>query len=572
MSFNNIIWCAGNFKRLDDAIGLLDELKLAKLRPNIYTYGALMHGCAKTQNYKQALAWLEQMEKERIRPNNVVYTSAMEACAESGQYKEALKVMEAMKRAGIRPDLTMINAAIKACCLSGAMEEAEELAESLRELDSMDLFTYHTLMMGNTKLARHQHVLDLYEEAIMSTASVDGGIYSLAMLAALNSKFFGQVPRIAERARRQGVQLTEASYTILMQAYGEMGDSELAVACLNSMTHEGLRPNVISFAAAMSACKNEPRRVLDLLGRMEREGLKPNTVVLTTAINALARAAGSEFTNTALEMLRDMESNGPEPNIFTYNTVTRAFAEAGQLEEALKVLLSIKNRGLRPDRFTFTTLLVACGRSKTNSSEQVKEVMTLMKEAGIVPDEIAFGAAIDAHRRGGNAVLAVDVLHEMIRNGIEPSPAHYNLVLRTLKVGKMAPMMFRMINALGARDNAKINGNSYELVIEALVDEGLWRESMVLVAEMDKRDYTLRLELCVRLVEVLEKARQYRVVLALYRKMVTKGYDFYENEILNDVFKRLVSVASIARKEDLTVDGELVVPDFAVQSQSAKGE
>ena len=52
----------------------------------------------------------------------------------------------------------------------------------------------------------------------------------------------------------------------------------------------------------------------------------------------------------------------------------------------------------------------------------------------------------------------------------------------------------------------------------------------------------------------------------------SKVYFGKENEILNDVFKRLVSVASIARKEDLTVDGELVVPDFAVQSQSAKGE
>lgn len=36
----------------------------------------------------------------------------------------------------------------------------------------MDVFTYHTLMMGHTKLGRFYKVLALYEEAIQSTAKV----------------------------------------------------------------------------------------------------------------------------------------------------------------------------------------------------------------------------------------------------------------------------------------------------------------------------------------------------------------------------------------------------------------
>jgi hypothetical protein len=73
------------------------------------------------------------------------------------------------------------------------MEEADLLAASLREYGSMDLHTYHTLMMGNTKLGRHQRVLVLYFEALDSSARLDGGIYSLAMLGALNCQLFQQV-------------------------------------------------------------------------------------------------------------------------------------------------------------------------------------------------------------------------------------------------------------------------------------------------------------------------------------------------------------------------------------------
>ena len=37
---------------------------------------------------------------------------------------------------------------------------------------------------------------------------------------------------------------------------------------------------------------------------------------------------------------------------------------------------------------------------------KVPTVMELMKESGITPDEITYGAAIDAHRRSGNSLLA----------------------------------------------------------------------------------------------------------------------------------------------------------------------
>jgi leucine-rich PPR motif-containing protein len=130
MSYNNIIWCAGNAGRIDLAKNLFQEmLKKTDLKPNIYTYGALMHGFAKTKSYRQALAYLDRMTAEGIIPNQIVFTSAMEACAEAGKYKEALAVMNKIHALGLKPDVTMINSAVKACCLAGAMDQADEIVE-----------------------------------------------------------------------------------------------------------------------------------------------------------------------------------------------------------------------------------------------------------------------------------------------------------------------------------------------------------------------------------------------------------------------------------------------------------
>ena len=568
MSYNNIIWSAGNVGKVELAKTLFSELLDGKqLKPNVYTFGSLMHGCAKVKAYKQALAYLDLMNELHITPNQIVFTSAMEACAEAGQYKEALNIMNQMSFYGMKPDTTMINAAIKACSLAGVMDEADSLAEILREYGTMDVFTYHTLMMGNTKLGRHYRVLALYDEAIASSALLDGGVYSLAMLAALNCGLFSQVALIADKARESGVLLTEAAYTILIQAYAELENSqstssnkdkdqsqicsgEKAITCLDRMIDEGLRPNVITYAAVMSACRKRSDIVIGLLDRMKKENIVPNTVVMTTVIDSLAQSPDGKYTDAAYDMLLDMERNGPEPNIYTYNTITRAFAEAGRIEEAMAVLNSIKRRGLEPDRFTFTTLLIACGR-KSNSS-RVSEIMAMMRSSGIVPDEIAYGAAIDAHRRAGDSLRAVECLHDMYKNKIDPSAAHYNLVLRTLKSQGYVDKMFQMVIAITSKDkDVKINSNTFELVIEALLEENKWKESLLLVKTMDKLSFTPSISVYTTLIEQLEKARQYKVVFALYRMMARDGYSFYENNILNGVFKRLVNLAAVGIDADL---------------------
>merc|ERR1711871_461587 len=260
-----------------------------------------------------------------------------------------------------------------------------------------------------------------------------------------------------------------------------------------------------------------------------------------------------------------MEANGPDPNIYTYNTVVRAFAEAGKLDEALDLLKRIKSRQLKPDRFTFTPLLLCAGRhaalvdknvcvddksQREISSETVSDIMVQMKIAGVVADEIAYGAAIDAHRRANNSLKAVECLHDMYRTGLEPAASHYNLVLRTMRAEGYAEKMYRMIIDICKKEGAKINGNTFELVIEALLEDDKWKEALATFSLMEDMQFKPSLAVYVTLVERLEKAKQFRAVMTLYRAMVKDGYDFYENTVSNSVFKKIVSIRLGATKAD----------------------
>jgi pentatricopeptide repeat protein len=68
--------CAGNSGRIDLAKKLFTDLsKSTKLRPNVYSYGALMHGFAKTKSYKQSLLYLDRMVADGVMPNQVRQTN-----------------------------------------------------------------------------------------------------------------------------------------------------------------------------------------------------------------------------------------------------------------------------------------------------------------------------------------------------------------------------------------------------------------------------------------------------------------------------------------------------------------
>ena len=65
MTYNNVIWCVGNAGRYDISKQFFQELlSRPDLKPNVYTYGSLMHACAKIKGYKQALLYLGESESE----------------------------------------------------------------------------------------------------------------------------------------------------------------------------------------------------------------------------------------------------------------------------------------------------------------------------------------------------------------------------------------------------------------------------------------------------------------------------------------------------------------------------
>jgi hypothetical protein len=88
------------------------------------------------------------------------------------------------------------------------------------------------------------------------------------------------------------------------------------------------------------------------------------------------------------------------------------------------------------------------------------------------------------------------------------------------------------------------NANTYQIVLETLIIHGKYLESLQLLQLMQSLQFTPTLNTCVDLIQLLERKKEYRAAITVYNYMIACGFQFYENTFLNDLFTRIMKLAS----------------------------
>ena len=112
------------------------------------------------------------------------------------------------------------------------------------------------------------------------------------------------------------------------------------------MTAAGVRPDVISYNAAISACEKAGRcdDALSLLQKMREDGVQPNVISYSAAIQACAAA---QQPDEALRLFKEA-LRSVEPDCITFNAVLDAVASP-QPAIARELWLQGCERGLYPE-------------------------------------------------------------------------------------------------------------------------------------------------------------------------------------------------------------------------------
>lgn len=157
------------------------------------------------------------------------------------------------------------------------------------------------------------------------------------------------------------------TYTMLVDAFARVGDAEQAEKIICEMEAAG-RSNVVAYNAYLKANRgNGFKAALSILDRMKKAGLRPDVVTYNTVIDFLScEDNGTEIAEGLVRV--DMPRNGVKPDLLTFNTLIKGVArnrgnkcDAGTaLSAAYRWLRELQSRGLKPDEFTYQSMVSAC--------------------------------------------------------------------------------------------------------------------------------------------------------------------------------------------------------------------
>lgn len=157
------------------------------------------------------------------------------------------------------------------------------------------------------------------------------------------------------------------TYTMLVDAFARIGDAHGAELIIREMEAAG-RSNVVAYNAYLKANRGHGfKAALSVLERMKTIGLRPDVVTYNTIIDFLS--SEDNGTKIAEELVRiDMPRNGVRPDLLTFNTIIKGVArnrgnksDAGTaLVSAYRWLRELESRGLKPDEFTYQSMVSAC--------------------------------------------------------------------------------------------------------------------------------------------------------------------------------------------------------------------
>ncbi|CAN0479320.1 unnamed protein product, partial [Hapterophycus canaliculatus] len=124
--------------RWQEAVGLLKEMPMAGVTPNLISFSSVVAACEEGGQLEAAAGLRrEMMRAQEAAPGcNEDFNVALGVFAEGGRWKEAVGLLREMlaETSGVSPDVDSFNSAIEACGNGGQWGEAVDLLIEMRAL------------------------------------------------------------------------------------------------------------------------------------------------------------------------------------------------------------------------------------------------------------------------------------------------------------------------------------------------------------------------------------------------------------------------------------------------------
>lgn len=163
-----------------DILGFLDDLKILGFKPRSDDFFNVIRVLVKRGKGMDALRLLKQMKMNKVRPNIMCYNLVLDWLICNQEFSVADKMFDELLVLGLVPDIHTYNMYINGLCLQGKVGEGIALFHSMEELGSVpDLNTYRVISSALYKAGDLHRVRDMVQEMRLKCMRFDQHTYEI---------------------------------------------------------------------------------------------------------------------------------------------------------------------------------------------------------------------------------------------------------------------------------------------------------------------------------------------------------------------------------------------------------
>ncbi|CAH2076389.1 unnamed protein product [Thlaspi arvense] len=216
---------------------------------------------------------------------------------------------------------------------------------------------YSNLIRSYGRASMIDHAMRAFEQMDQYGTPRSAVSFNALLTACLHSQKFDKVPQLFDEIpqRYKNIIPDKISYGVLIKSYCDSGSPEKAIEIMRQMESKGMEVTTIAFTTILGSLYKKGE--LEVAESLWKEMVKKGCELDNAAYNVRLMSAQKESPERVNELIDEMISVGLKPDTISYNYLMTAYCEKGMLEEAKKVYGGLQVNSCAPNAATFRTLI-----------------------------------------------------------------------------------------------------------------------------------------------------------------------------------------------------------------------
>ncbi|OVA12533.1 Pentatricopeptide repeat [Macleaya cordata] len=376
-----------------------------------------------------------QMMEEKMRANAITILNVLPACLEQSELRSLKELHGYAFRNGFQYDEMVANALIAAYAKCGSMSAANSVFDGI---ETKTVSSWNALIGGNAQNGDPRSAMDLFLQMTFSGLEPDWFSIGSILLACAHLKSLSDGKAIHGFVLRNGLEMDSFIGISLLSLYIRCGKPLSARIFFDGMDEK----TKVSWNAMIAGYSQNglPENAINLFREMQQDSIQPSEVAIMSVLTACAQLAAlrlgkeahcftlkADLTEDAfissslidmyaksgsIEQSRRVFDGLVEKDAVSWTVMITGYGIHGLGGEAIELFEMMQREGLKPDRYTFIGILMACSHSGL-VEEGLKYFSGMQSEHKIEPKLEHYACMVDMLGRAGHLDHAASLVEEM---------------------------------------------------------------------------------------------------------------------------------------------------------------